>query len=125
MTKRNILLIGVLAFSYLAMVAYLTYRYPEQGSVLSQLTFGIVLVGAAVIGLLLKRGKKRGRGVLRALKVLAASYAIAFAVWMLCSVILHPLIGYEGFLLVGQPILFYVLAGVALLVSPLIAKRLA
>lgn len=90
-----------------------------------QATFSIVLVGAAVIGALLSKGSSRKNGVFRAFKVLFASYALAFATWMLGSVLLLPLFGYKGFELVGTPMFIYLLLGLSLLVSPFVARKLA
>ena len=50
MTKRNLIFIGALTISYLLMVAFLSYQYPEQVNNLIPVTFGIVLVGVAAIG---------------------------------------------------------------------------
>ena len=125
MNKRNLILIGALAISYLLMVAFLSYQYPEQVTVLMQATFGIVLIGAAVIGIFLGKGASKRKGIFRAFKVLLASYAIAFAVWMLGSVLLLPLLGYKGFELVGKPMFIYLLLGLTLVLSPFVARKLA
>lgn len=90
-----------------------------------QATFGIVLIGAAVLGVLLSKGSSKKKGMFRAFKVLFASYALAFAAWMLGSVLLLPLLGYKGFELVGTPIFVYLLLGLTLLVSPFVARKLA
>lgn len=107
------------------MVAFLSYQYPEQVNILMQATFGIVLIGAAVLGVLLSKGSSKKKGMFRAFKVLFASYALAFAAWMLGSVLLLPLLGYKGFELVGTPIFVYLLLGLTLLVSPFVARKLA
>lgn len=125
MDKRNLIFIGALAISYLLMVAFLSYQYPEQVNILMQATFGIVLIGAAVLGVLLSKGSSKKKGMFRAFKVLFASYALAFAAWMLGSVLLLPLLGYKGFELVGTPIFVYLLLGLTLLVSPFVARKLA
>ena len=125
MTSRNMILVGALAFSYILMVVYLSDQYPDHGHMFHPITFGIALVGIAIVGLKLGRRGRKHPGIFRVLKVLLASGAVAFAVWMLGSVLLLPVVGYEGFLFVGRPLFFYVLGGVALLVSPLVAKRLA
>ena len=125
MTKRNLILVGVLAFSYLLMTAYLSYRYPEQSDLLFQIAFGVVLIGAAIIGLKVSKGSSAKKGIFRALKILFASYALAFAAWMLGSALLLPLFGYAGFELLKKPIFMYILLGLTLAVSPVVAKRLA
>lgn len=125
MNKRNLIFVGALTISYLLMVAFLSYQYPEQVNVLMQATFGVILVGVAVIGVLFSKGSSRKKGVFRALKVLFASYALAFATWMLGSVLLLPLFGYKGFELVGTPMFIYLLLGLSLLVSPFVARKLA
>ena len=125
MNKRNLIFIGALAISYLLMVAFLSYQYPEQVNVLLQSTFGIALVGAAVIGVLLSKGTSKKKGIYRAFKVLFASYALAFAAWMLGSVLLLPLLGHKGFELVGTPMFLYLLLGLTLLLSPFVARKLA
>ena len=62
MNKRNLIFIGALAISYLFMVAFLSYQYPEQVNILMQATFGIVMVGVAVIGVLLSKGPSKKKG---------------------------------------------------------------
>ncbi len=125
MNKRNLIFIGALAISYLLMIAFLSYQYPEQVNVLMQVTFGIVLVGVAVIGVLASKGSRKKKGIIRAFKVLFASYALAFASWMLGSVLLLPIVGHKGFQLLDKPIFIYLLLGLALVISPFISKRLA
>ena len=125
MNKRNLIFIGALAISYLMMVAYLSYHYPEQVNILMQATFGIILVGAAVIGILISKGSSKKKGIFRVFKVLFASYALAFAMWMLGSVLLLPLLGYKGFESVGTPIFTYLLLGLMILVSPFVARKLS
>ena len=107
------------------MIAFLSYQYPEQVNVLMQATFGIVLVGVAVIGVLASKGSTKKKGIIRAFKVLFASYALAFASWMLGSVLLLPIVGHKGFQLLDKPIFIYLLLGLALVISPFISKRLA
>lgn len=75
--------------------------------------------------MLLSKGTSKKKGVFRAFKVLFASYALAFATWMMGSVLLLPLFGYQGFELLGTPIFMYLLLGLTLLVSPFIARKLA
>ena len=125
MNKRNLIFIGALAISYLFMVAFLSYQYPEQVNILMQATFGIVMVGVAVIGVLLSKGPSKKKGVFRAFKILFASYALAFATWMLASVLLLPIFGFEGFMLVEKFWFGYLLLGMTLLAAPFVAKRLA
>ena len=125
MTKRNLILIGILGASYLLMVAYLTYLYPDQVDFMFQITFGFILVGTAFIGLKLSKGSSKKKGIFRAFKVLFASYAVAFASWMFFSVLLLPIIGYEGFMFLKSPLFIYILLGLTILVSPLIAKKLS
>jgi len=125
MNTRNLIFIGALTISYLLMVAFLSYQYPDQVNVLMQATFGIVLIGAAVIGMLLSKGSSKKKGIFRALKVLFGSYALAFAAWMLGSVLFLPFLGYKGFELVGTPMFMYLLLGLTVLVSPFVARKLA
>lgn len=125
MNKRKLILIGALGISYLLMVAFLSYQYPDQVSVLQQATFGVVLVGVAILGLLHSKGQSKKKGVFRAFKVLFASYALALGIWILGSVLLLPLLGYKSFDLVGTSMFMYLLLGLSLLVSPFVARKLS
>jgi len=124
MTKRNLVLIGSLALAYIIMAAYLTYRYPEQGNILGQIAFGALLVGSATIGARLSDRGARSKGIIRALKILFASWAFSFAAWMGISVLLLPFIGFEGFELIQNQWFIFVLLGGALVASPLVASKL-
>jgi len=124
MTKRNWVLVGLLALSWLVMVADLAYRYPGESGVLAQATLGVLLIGGVLLWMLLCDGQGRVKGLLRALKVLVATGAVVFAGWFGISMLLLLVIGPEGFRLVAQPWFPGVLAGATLLVAPVVAKRL-
>jgi predicted MFS family arabinose efflux permease len=123
-SKRNIIFISALIFSYIGMVLYLSYRYPEQSDPIIHVLFGIAFIGAAVIGVFISRKFEKTKGTLRIIKVLFASYAVAFATWMLGSVLLLPLVGYAGFELLAEPIFGILLLGGALLLTPIVAWKL-
>lgn len=125
MPRRTLMLIGVLLIAYLGMVSYLTYQYPEQTGVLMPLTFGFMLIGAAVIGAKLERSSRKRKGVFRALKVFFASYMTAFGAWLLGSVLVLPIFGSVGFHMTDSPAFMYLLFGATVLVAPLMARWLA
>ena len=124
MTKRNLILIFILAISYIGMATYLSFSYPEQRNVLFQSTFGIVLIGAAIIGTHLDRGVRKKKGIIRWLKIFFASYAMVFAVWLLGSVLLLPVVGYKSFFLLENPAFPYIMLAAMILALPIIAKKL-
>ncbi len=125
MNKRNLIFIAALAVSYLLMISFLNFKYPEQVNVLLYSTFGIVLMGIAIIGVLLSKGSNKKNGNFRVFKIILACFTLAFAIWMLGSVLLLPFIGHKGFELIGTPIFKYLLLGMSLLLSPFVAKKLA
>ena len=125
MTERGIYVVCVFGLAYLVVAAYLSYQSPEHRHIWVQATLGIVVLGAVIVGRNLAGYERKRSGIYRALKVLVASYAVAFSMWMLISLLLLPVVGYAGILFVGSPLYLYVLIGVALVVLPFVAKRLA
>lgn len=125
MSQSSKILIAFLVVSYLAMVAFLSYRYPDQENLMLQGAFGLVLIGVAIIGIKISMKNGKSRGVGRAFKVLFASLALVFAVWMGGSVLTLPVVGYRGFELLGRGWFgVFWLAG-AVLVAPFVSKRLS
>ena len=125
LSSRNKIFIIALGVSYLLMVAYLSYRYPEQSNLFVQLTFGLILVGAAIAGLLLGNRIGRVKGILRVIKILIASYAISFASWLLLSTLMLPIVGYKGFMLVESHIFGYILLCVTLALLPIVSRKMS
>ncbi len=125
MTKRNFILTSVLGISYLVVMGLIFYQFHGQVNLFTLIVFGIVLFGVAILCIRINHGGSSNKGISRILKVLFASYAIAFALWMLGSVLMLPVIGYSGFLYLENSFFSLILLCGALLVSPLVARKLA
>jgi len=82
--------------------------------------FGGVLVLLAIVSLYKER--MGGLGVSGWLKYAFGSFALAFALWMLISLILLPFAGYAGFELMDSHWFGFAFLGLALLLLP-IARR--
>jgi len=102
MARRHYILIGLLALGCIAMAFFVA---SNNDVLLRDMAgyglFGVLLVVIAIVSL-----RKEGSGSLgvpRWLKQVFGAYALAFAVWMLGSVILLPLVGYAGFELIDRP----------------------
>ena len=106
------------------MITFLAFKYPEQIDVLLYSAFGIVLIGIAIIGVLLSKDSNSKKGNFRFIKILFACFTLAFAIWMLGSVLLLPFIGHKGFELIGTSTFKYLWLGMSLLLSPFVARKL-
>ena len=103
MVKRSSLLILALAIAFAGMVAFMSWQYDtpmrEMGG---YVLFGILLVVIALVSVvrpnLIPSTAVRGRWP----RQVFGAFALAFASWMLGSVLLLPVIGFAGFDLVER-----------------------
>jgi hypothetical protein len=101
--KRSYVLISALAIAFAGMVAFMSWQYNmpmrEMGG---YILFGILLVVIAIVSAfrpnLIKSTALRGRWP----RQVFGAFALAFASWMLGSVLLLPVIGFAGFELVER-----------------------
>lgn len=124
MNTRSIFLIGALALSYIGMVLYLSNSYPEQTDPVLFISFGVLLIGAATLSAFISTKPRGAKGLFRGIKVLLASYAITFGIWMLGSIITLPFSGYSSFELVSKPYFGLAFIICTFLLIPLVAKKL-
>lgn len=125
MTKRRSILIIMLGIIYLLLMALIIYQFYGKVNLFTIITFGIVLACGAIFYIRVSSGGKWAVGIFKVLKVLIASLAIAFSTWMLASVLVLPVIGYAGFLFLENKYFSLTILLGALLLSPLVAKKLA
>ena len=98
MAKRSLVLISALAIAFAGMVAFIFWQYDipmrELGG---YILFGVLLVAIAFVSILrpnlIPSGAVRGRWP----RQVFGAFALAFASWMLGSVLLLPVIGFAGF----------------------------
>jgi hypothetical protein len=104
MAKRTYVLISALAISFAGMVAFISWQYNTPMRELGgYILFGVLLVAIAFVSIvrpnLIPSGAVRGRWP----RQVFGAFALAFASWMLGSVLLLPVIGFAGFELVERP----------------------
>jgi hypothetical protein len=104
MAKRTYVLILALAISFAGMVAFISWQYNTSMRELGgYILFGVLLVAIAFVSIvrpnLIPTGAVRGRWP----RQVFGAFALAFASWMLGSVLLLPVIGFAGFELVERP----------------------
>ncbi|MCW5658421.1 MAG: hypothetical protein KIT60_12015 [Burkholderiaceae bacterium] len=126
MPRRQLALLAVLALGFALFVAFAaTSEHWSLGDVVGLAAVGIVFVVFAFV-LLATRGRQPvdgHRGMPRWYWVLFASFAAAFALSMLLSVLAMPFVGYRGFdLFFGSE--RWLLLVLAAAVYPFVRKRL-
>jgi hypothetical protein len=103
MAKRSYVLISALAIAFAGMVWFMSRQYDTpMRDMGGYILFGVLLVTIALISILrpnLIGSAVRGRWPRQVL----GAFALAFASWMLGSVVLLPVIGFAGFELMERP----------------------
>ena len=121
MAPRHYILIGVLALGFIAMAWFVA---SDNGIPWTQMVgyglSGVLLVMVAIISL--RKEKAGALGISGWLKCVFGSYALAFATWMLGSVILLPVVGYAGFELLDRPWFGVALLLLAVLFFPFVRR---
>jgi hypothetical protein len=104
MAKRSYVLISALAIAFVGMLVFFSEQdntpVREMGG---YILFGVLLVGIAIVSIvrpnLIRSASVQGGWPRQAF----GAFALAFASWMLASVVLLPVIGFAGFDLVERP----------------------
>jgi amino acid transporter len=123
MTGRQRILLVLLALGVVAMGWFVA---SDNGLPLAQMAgyglFGLLLVLVAILSL--RKERAGALGLSRWLKYAFGSFALAFALWMLGSVILLPFVGYAGFELMDRHWFGVAFVGLALLLFPITRRYL-
>jgi branched-subunit amino acid permease len=121
MSRRQYILLGIMALGFVAMAWFVAW---DNGIPMTQMVgyclAGVLLVAVAVISLMKER--TGALGLSGWIKVVFGSYALAFAIWMLGSVVLLPLVGYAGFEVLNRPWFGVALLALAVLVFPIVRR---
>ena len=114
---------SVLAISFLIMILFLFVQHDAtKEQLIPAILFGVVLVTTAIFSLKIEKKVFKGKNII---KIIFASFALAFALILLIGILALPFVGFEALeLLVGNNtgIILVVLAVVV--VSPITAKYL-
>jgi hypothetical protein len=95
---------ALLAIAFAGMLAFLfVQKNLESGRLGGFIAFGLVLVSIAVISAKRQTGTESSNIAGKASKHITGAFALAFASWMLGSLLLLPAIGYTGFELLSTP----------------------
>lgn len=122
MKKRTTALVTVLAISFFMMILFLFIQYgATKEQLILAILFGVILVTTAIF--ILKTEKKvfKGKSII---KIIFASFALAFALTLLVGILALPFVGFKALeLLIGNNT-GIILIVLAVVVSPITAKYL-
>jgi hypothetical protein len=105
LSRGHYFLVAALAVGLIAMFWFMAAEYAASGGQIAGYAgFGTLMVVLAIVNL--RKGSTFSLGTRSLphwLKSAFGAYALAFALWMLGSLLLLPFAGYAGFDLLGRP----------------------
>ena len=122
METRTKILVSVLAISFLIMILFLFVQYgATKEQLIPAILFGVVLVTTAIFSLKIEKKVFQGKSII---KIIFASFALAFALILLIGILALPFVGFEALELLMGNNTGIILVVLAVVVSPITAKYL-